>query len=162
MPHRDPSDAEVDAAFADLVAQFDREFDDHRQLPPPGPTPQAPPPQAPPPSGSDAADGPEVIEGVVHESGWRVHHAPDDEDLDAVDDGMDIPPLPPMRLSPIAMAGITLILGAGVITVLLVLGVRLPSWTGWVGFLAVMGGTALLLSRLPRHRDDDTDDGARV
>ncbi len=137
MASREPSDAEVDAAFAELITQFDDR-----------PASPRPPSDVGPPSGPPL--------------GWRVHHAPTDEQLDAVDDGIDpIPPLPPMRISTTAKCGAGLLVLAVVLTALMILDLRLPVWIGWLAFGSLIGGSALLLSRLPRARDDG-DDGAQV
>lgn len=52
-------------------------------------------------------------------------------------------------------------IGYAVLTVLVgVFGFPLPRWAAWAGVIAFAGGFGLLLSRLPRHRPPDANDGA--
>lgn len=40
------------------------------------------------------------------------------------------------------------------------MGLRLPAWAGWAALIGFIGGFALLVTRLPRHRDPDAGNGA--
>ncbi|GAB2914780.1 hypothetical protein GCM10027047_10800 [Rhodococcus aerolatus] len=144
----EPGQAEVDAAFAALVAGWDtpapvrpeRSTDDHRPRP-------APPPAAPPPAPATVGDEADAAE--------------EDED-----EGHFEPPEPPAlpRLSARALgglvlllAGVTLLVTPGVLG--LTDGVGLP-----LGLLVAAAGLGVLLSRLRPGPDPDSgwDDGARL
>jgi hypothetical protein len=40
------------------------------------------------------------------------------------------------------------------------MGLKLPAWAGWAALVGFIGGFALLVTRLPRHRDPDAGNGA--
>lgn len=165
--------ARIDAAFADLVSRFDdSEATDAgrgRTSTVPG-TPSSPnvtreagddwgdpnlgyaAAQPSPDAGADQPAG--------ESTGWREHTLPEDDPTD--DEAPQIPALPPYRPSPIAVLGLALLLLAAVLGGLIMVGLRLPSWAGWLGLGSLLGGVAALLSRLPRTRDPEDGDGARL
>lgn len=52
-------------------------------------------------------------------------------------------------------------MGYAVVAVLAAaLGLRLPAFAGWLALIGFVGGFALLVTRLPRHRPPDAGDGA--
>jgi len=169
MSQREPSDAEVDQAFAEIVGRlrrneamlgdawadshplFRRDVPEHESADPhqgPDPEPAAPSP-APP---TDPA--PRV-------SAWRGYELAEESDEEP-DDDLPVTDLPPWRPSTVATAGLALVAGAVLLTVLLIAQVRLPWWVGWATLAGFLTGMGLLFSRLPRDREDDGDDGARV
>lgn len=152
----EPGQAEVDAAFAAMVAGWDapdpvrpgRAEDEGRVRP--APPVAAPAPQARPTGSSEHHTGPTGLE----------------DDLEDEDEGHFEPPEPPAlpRLSARALgglvlllAGVTLLVSPGVLG--LTDGVGLP-----LGLLVVASGLAVLLSRLRPGPDPDSgwDDGARL
>lgn len=194
MSAREPSDAEIDAAFNDIVARLteaggdaDQTWAAQRPLFE-GETPDTD-------RESDAlddalddepddelADEP-VLRGEVldpapdprHDGaddtgdeslGWRVHRPPDDDELDELDeldlDELPRTPLPPWRPSSVALAALVLVAGSALVTLLLIFQVRLPWWAGWAALVGFLVGMGLLFTRLPRDRDEDSDDGAVV
>lgn len=145
----DDKDA-VDRAFADLVAGFHLTADrpeppvwDHSaadRTPPPGSVFEPPPP-APP----IELSAPEPIE----------------EPAALPSDAFEPPPPAPLPRPawPVLVGWIGV--GYAVLTVLVVaVGVDLPRWAAWAGLVGFVGGFALLVSRLPRHRPPDAGDGA--
>ncbi|MDN5727464.1 MAG: hypothetical protein L0G99_16280 [Propionibacteriales bacterium] len=105
---------------------------------------------------SERDDGELTDEGP----GWRRHTPPDDEEVD--EGAPEIPPLPPYRPSPTAVAGCGLLLLGAVLGGCLLFGLRMPYWVGWLALASLLGGVATLLSRLPRTRDPEDGDGARL
>lgn len=73
------------------------------------------------------------------------------------------PPLPPMRpprgLAIVAWALFGYSLAA---LILVILGVRLPSWAGWAAVVAFVAALVLGWRLLPKHRDPGDGDGAVV
>ena len=70
-------------------------------------------------------------------------------------------PLPP--LDPPALPALLGWLGLGwaaLVVLAAAFGVGFPSWVGWVAVLGFLGGFALLVARLPRHRPPGSGDGA--
>lgn len=126
-------DAEVDRHFAELVAHFYDEAADRSE-----PACASRPPEP----------------------------TPRDQDLPAWLTDLDLepfvpePPPPLPRLSLPALAGTLLITVAVLVCLLAVLGLPFPAWAGWLAITGFAVGMALLLSRLPRHRDPDDGDGA--
>ncbi|OYN89802.1 hypothetical protein [Parenemella sanctibonifatiensis] len=95
---------------------------------------------------------------------------PDDEDDfdDEADGWEDVPPgqvgepLPPMRAWTFsAVLGAIGVAWSVTAVILVLLGVTLPGWVGWLTVGAFVGGFVLLISQLPRSRPPD-DDGAVV
>lgn len=69
--------------------------------------------------------------------------------------------LPPMKVpSSVALAGIVGIAFAVGVVCAELLGARLPTWVGWLALVSFTSGLAVLISRLPRHRDPDDGNGA--
>lgn len=110
-----------------------------------------------------------TLEGEVLDAGDE-HPRPNRDDWD--DDELDGPtqtwaemprdPLPPLRPTVASVSAFVLITAATVVTLLAVAGVILPWWASWGALVAVLAAAGLLLSRIPRDRDDPDDDGARV
>ena len=70
-------------------------------------------------------------------------------------------PLPP--LNPPALPALLGWLGIGwaaLVVLSAAFGARFPSWVGWVAVLGFLGGFAVLVTRLPRHRPPGSGDGA--
>ncbi|SDS06761.1 hypothetical protein SAMN04488543_1002 [Friedmanniella luteola] len=70
-------------------------------------------------------------------------------------------PLPP--LDPPALPALLGWLGIGwaaLVVLAAAFGARFPSWVGWVAVLGFLGGFAVLVARLPRHRPPGSGDGA--
>lgn len=173
MTAREPSDAEVEAAFNDIVARLtgrdeldDSWADQHPLFADPeetendGPVLRGEVLDPVPDDDPAGEDGDADRDGPL---GWRTHTPPDDEDLDDIDlDELPRTPLPPWRPPPVTIAALVLVGAAVVVTVLLMGQVRLPGWVGWAALVGFLTGMGLLFSRLPRDRDDDSDDGAMV
>ncbi|GAB3111184.1 hypothetical protein GCM10027055_11330 [Janibacter alkaliphilus] len=183
---RERSDAEVDAAFAEIVAGWDQGPagpDEVREDPtrPPGEgtagasadsasDPWSAPPEGDPreAGGSPPRDEPTVIPVWRGGTGGSVTDLLHDDAAEPPDDD-EVPfeppptqPLPPFadRLFWGALGG--LVLGPAL---LLVLAVLQPGWGGWapaVGIGLAVGGFVCLVLRQPSTRDDDPDQGARV
>jgi hypothetical protein len=73
-----------------------------------------------------------------------------------------LPPSPeplPKPAWPVLLAWIGM--GYAVLTMLaVVVGVRLPSWAGWLAIIGFVGGFGILVTRLPRNRPPEAGDGA--
>lgn len=219
MPAREPSDAEIDAAFNDIVARFTRgesggrDWAAHHPLfadpdVAEGPDsddasakeagtkedgadhvsgeegdredprrednrrkdlgPETVDPDDGPVVGGEVLDPPSAADSGVdgqHEEpvGWRVHQPPDDDDLDELDlDELPRTPLPPWQPSSVALAALVLVVGSSLVTLLMIAQVPLPWWAGWAALVGFLTGMGLLFSRLPKDRDEDSDDGAVV
>ncbi|WP_162872803.1 hypothetical protein [Austwickia chelonae] len=141
---RTPDDERIDAAFAAIVAEWERDSDPRRT----NPSPVAPAPAEPRRPSFDVAP-----------AGWRVHlppeEVPEDDDFEEPD-----PPLPRGDLQFWgALAGIV---GGPVVFVGWALtGPHTTHLPLWLSGMATAAGFALLVRRLP-ERHDDGDDGARV
>ncbi|MFX4272739.1 hypothetical protein ACQBAR_06105 [Propionibacteriaceae bacterium Y1685] len=144
--------ARIDAAFADLVSRFDDSEATDAVL---GRTSTVPGTPGVPNLTREVSEEP-----TEQTRGWRQHTLPEDDPTE--DEAPQIPALPPYRPSPIAVLGLGLLLLAAVLGGLIMVGIRLPSWAGWLGLGSLLGGVAALLSRLPRTRDPEDGDGARL
>lgn len=167
MATREPDDAEIDAAFASIVAGLQR---DHPE-PAGNETAERPRQER---SRADAlddrwarehplfADEPDLeeTEEVAEPPVWRGHRPPSDEELD--DEPLPSSELPPWRPSAWAIAGIMAVAFSVVATLVVIAGVRTPAWLGWAALVGMAGGLVILFTRLPRNRDPDEDDGARL
>ncbi len=70
-------------------------------------------------------------------------------------------PLPPLRRPGIPALLGWIGIGYAVLAVLVAaVGVRLPTWAGWLAVGGFLGGFAILLTQLPRNRPPDAGDGA--
>jgi len=69
-----------------------------------------------------------------------------------------LPPLPPPAVP--ALLGWVGIGWAALVVLGAAFGARFPGWVGWVAVLGFVGGFAILVTRLPRHRPPDAGDGA--
>ena len=69
-----------------------------------------------------------------------------------------LPPLPPPAIP--ALLGWLGIAWAAAVVLGAAFGARFPTWVGWVAVLGFVGGFAILVTRLPRHRPPDAGDGA--
>ena len=171
--HQPDDDQEIyDRAFADLIAHF--EVTESEQTDPEADS-EAPDIRIsdlidPAPDTSDPkeqkSDEPDQA-GPLPPFHFRlddVDLTPDeDEPVDEVPESEQfVPPNPPWpRPSPPLFVG-WIALGYAIVAMLLIaFGVPLPRFVGWLAVLGFVGGLALLLSRLPRHRPPD-DDGARL
>ena len=186
MNQREPSDAEVDAAFDDIVAHLrSREPEPVRDDPEPlGTEPEASDDQpATPPQTTgwrvveftsfptDTTSAPSARteaagdEDDPVDTGWRTHIPIDpDEVTTPAETWAEVPrePLPPWRPAAATVGAFALVAAATVVMLLVVVGVILPWWATWGALVAVLAAAGLLLSRIPHHRDDSDDDGARV
>lgn len=69
-----------------------------------------------------------------------------------------LPPLDPPALP--ALLGWMGIGWAALVVLAAAFGARFPSWVGWVAVVGFLGGFAVLVARLPRHRPPGSGDGA--
>jgi hypothetical protein len=69
-----------------------------------------------------------------------------------------LPPLNPPALP--ALLGWLGICWAALVVLAAAFGAHIPAWMGWVAVLGFLGGFAVLVTRLPRHRPPDAGDGA--
>jgi len=88
-----------------------------------------------------------------------------DRAIDAAEPDVEpfIPPTPaplPRPRNRLAILGVVLLVAAVVIGAAWLLGVPVPIWLRATAGLAVGAGLAVLLTSLPRHKDDLWDDGA--
>ncbi|GAA4365791.1 hypothetical protein [Paeniglutamicibacter cryotolerans] len=155
MPEQNPAETPHDptgddAAWADLVRRLeeddptaDRPADPAEPLAPPTPTPVDP--------------------GV-----FRMHPAlvgPRDYEVDDTDDGEFVPEDPPPLgfgnpLLVLAWCGAT---GAPIVLLLAAMFLRRSPTPLWIGLIAVfLLSVGFLMWKLPRHRADNGDDGARI
>ena len=185
-PRVNGHDADVDAAFSQIVARFDAEVDTTtappwpaaESLPPDDPTAGRAATAAPPPDPTrPPQDTPTVTRrpSAASFSGVSVNEPSLLDGLDTFgadlpddpsdDEGYTPPPPPPLpRISKFAVAGV---LGIVVGFVLFLFPGIVPVDRGIVtvaGFLAILAGFVTLVSRLRHGNDDDVDpdDGARV
>jgi hypothetical protein len=146
---------EVDAAFADIVARLEE-------------TPE--PPSPPSPSEDTPAAAPVVNPAPLP---WRVdptgslEKALLSEDEELFGEEESFVPAAPAALPPatdrtfwVALAG--LVLGPVLLLVALLGRDSLSSWWAWAGLALLVAGFGALVARLPRDRQDDGDNGARV
>ncbi|GAA2100838.1 hypothetical protein GCM10009841_16050 [Microlunatus panaciterrae] len=174
MPRPSEDDREaIDRAFAEMIAGYhltaerDEPIAD-RTAPeePATASPAAPAPPAPRPSVHGANDPPDP--------GWADEHplfsypiTPDESAKSKEPVQQDpvesfVPePVPPLTRPawPVLLGWIGM--GYAVLTMLVVLvGVRPPSWVGWLAVGGFVGGFGILVARLPRNRPPDAGDGA--
>lgn len=83
-----------------------------------------------------------------------------EEEPDLDDEFVPEPLMPlPRPAWPALVAWIAM--GYAVLVVLAIsIGIRLPTWVGWMALVGFVGGFGLLMSRLPRHRPPDAGNGA--
>lgn len=135
----------IDRAFADLVAGYHLTAD--RTEPS-----VAPPSPAPEPEPTSWADDHPL---------FAYDAPPPDVEAPEVEERFVPPPPPPLPKPawPVLLAWLGM--GYAVLTVLaVVVGARLPAWTGWLAVLGFVAGFGILVARLPRHRPPDAGDGA--
>jgi hypothetical protein len=145
-PGKDDREA-VDRAFADLVAGY------HLTAEPPDPQPRQisePEVPTPEPARSWADDHP-----LFH------YDMPIPEPEPEPEERFVAPPPPPLPHpawpTALAWGG----LGYAALVVLAAsFGLPLPTWAGWIALAGFVGGFAILVARLPRHRPPGAGDGA--
>ena len=136
----------VDRAFAELVAGYHLTAD--------RPDPQPAPAEA---QGAEADEG-----WADHHPLFRFHAAP----LEPAPERPADPPYIPEPLPPMSRPGLPALLGwIGIAyAVLLVLaatvGLRFPTWAGWLAVGSFLFGFGILMTQLPRTRPPDAGDGA--
>jgi hypothetical protein len=165
-PGEGPDDAEVDRAFAQIVAGLRSEGSTSGVNPPwppeapadrpapQDPAPQSPPPQSPPPPQQHL--GPGTPEGMATDH--RSYEPPEE------DDHFVPPPPPPLPAGDLHFWGIVvgLVLGPALVVLSAVIPALGAPWA-FVGAVLAVGGFVLLVLRQPRRRGlGDGDDGARV
>jgi hypothetical protein len=147
-PSEDDREA-IDRAFADLVAGYHLTADRPDPLPPLRTEPE---PVVEAPDKTWADDHP-----LFHFE-LPVPSEPEPEPAEERFQPEAPPPLPRPAL-PVLIAWIgigyaaLIVLGAS-------FGVPLPTWAGWLALIGFVGGFAVLIARLPRHRPPDAGDGA--
>ena len=175
----DQDRSELDAQFADIVAHWDEDgaeptpwratlAEDRVENPVEGPAPattagqEVPPAATPPeeePDPPPAPEAPLVLPELVLPEQWRVHTPPEEPE-----EHFEPPPPEPLPAGDLQFWGILIGLTGGPLLLLyLILFDRYASGL-WL-LLAIsltVGGFGLLVARLPRQRDDDDDDGARL
>ncbi|MGD7705951.1 hypothetical protein [Microlunatus sp. Y2014] len=175
MAEREPDDAEVDAAFAEIVSRL-RSADSAERL---WDAASIDLPRHDDPATASSRHGapPEVTTGADHDdtdhhdtadhdtdddlaTDWRFYSPPDDDELP--DEPLPSTPLPPWRPSLTTLIALLGMMFGVAVTVLLLAGVRLPGWAGWTALIGFAGGMLWLFSQLPSGRDESDDDGARV
>ncbi len=78
----------------------------------------------------------------------------------------DLEPFVPEPLPPFGLPAVPALLGwlgigwAALVVLAAAFGARFPSWVGWIAVLGFLGGFAVLVARLPRHRPPGSGDGA--
>jgi len=143
-PAADPASATADPASASTAGQ-----DVPAAAKPPEEKPDPPP----------ASETPLVLPELVLPEQWRVHTPPEEPE-----EHFEPPPPEPLPAGDLQFWGILVGLTGGPLLLLyLILFDRYASGL-WL-LLAIsltVGGFGLLVARLPRQRDDDDDDGARL
>lgn len=175
-------DADVDAAFAAIIAGWDLEADLSRRpapnLPPgtvdrphvvgspPVSDPSAAPVEpragdgAPPaPEATPLSESPSSPAFAVAPEGWRVHVPPDDDDLPDETFEQPDPPLPRGARFWAAVTG--LVFGPVLFVVWALTAPHSTSLPYVLAGLAMLAGFVALITALPERHDED-DDGARV
>lgn len=160
--------AEVDRAFAEMVAGY------HLTAEPPAPLPVEPPsedrPTAQPDPQAAASGRPsEVAWTADPDPRWAEDH-PLFRFVDPVPEPVQaeptvaryVPePLPPLTTPAVpALLGWIGIAWAALVVLAAAFGIRFPAWVGWVAVVGFLGGFVILVTRLPRHRSPDAGDGA--
>lgn len=153
-PSEDDRDA-VDRAFADLVAGY------HLTAARPDPPTDPPSSVEAQATASDQQRGPDNTWADEH----PLFHFSDpvvapEESEPQEERFVPEPPMPLGRPAwPVLVAWLAM--GYAVLAVLATaLGVRLPVWASWLAVAGFVGGFALLVARLPRHRPPDAGNGA--
>ena len=149
-------DVDIDAAFAQIVAGYDRDTAGTQPVLPPGsPTSQPPGPQPPSQTGPDAST-----------LGWGdlLRPTPAEPTDDASDRYVPPPPPPLPETDAITRFGWAGVLGGPAVLFGAVLfDWQLESWLLLLAAAAFLAGFVALVSRLDHDRDDDDpDDGAVV
>jgi hypothetical protein len=157
MPRPSEDDREaIDRAFADLVAGFHLTSDRPdplieeeatvAELTEPSPAAES---ETPVPSWVDSQPLFVFIDPPA------VDEAPEPEERFVPEPLMPLPrPAWPVLVAWIAM-------GYAVLAVLATaMGAKFPAWAGWIALVGFVGGFALLVTRLPRHRPPDAGNGA--
>jgi hypothetical protein len=173
-----PSDddrAAVDRAFADLVAGYHLTSDRPDPLREQSATSDATTTRDPASEAAaetDAAPTTTDADGAAaadrERAGWADSHPlfryvepPELPPPAATEDDFVPEPLMPLPRPawPVLVAWIAM--GYAVLAVLAAaIGVNLPNWAVWSALVGFIGGFALLVTRLPRHRDPDAGNGA--
>ncbi|HEY9292891.1 MAG TPA: DoxX family protein [Microlunatus sp.] len=162
----DDDQAMYDRAFAELIAHFDST--DSEPPEPRATDSGSPDPAVSDPAPADPAPAESDAPGPLPPFHFRLDDVDlteeDDEPVDEVPESEQfVPPNPswPRPSAPVFVGWLGL--GYAIVAMLLIaFGVPLPRFVGWLAVLGFVGGLALLLSRLPRHRPPDGDDGARL
>ena len=148
-PSEDDKEA-IDRAFAEMVAGYHLTAD----------RPELP--AAPAEATSDPAPEPDavrldpqpVFRFVESPAAPPAPEAPADERYEPE-------PLPPLRRPGVpALVGWIGMAYAVVVALAGTFGITFPTWAGWLAVAGFIGGFAILMSRLPRHRPPDAGDGA--
>lgn len=165
----------IDRAFADLVAGY--HLTAERTEPPAAAVEHAEPPRpgagSTPGSTAEAAlsqPTPESPSESLPEAGagWADDHPlfrfepePHPDPVPELEERFEPPEPEPLPKPAWPVLGALLGMGYAVLTMLaVVVGVRLPSWAGWLAIIGFVGGFGLLVSRLPRERPPGSGDGA--
>lgn len=148
-PGRDPDAAEVDRAFAEMIARYDQEAPDPPEDSDPVPAPPAERARFTPRRPEPEAD-PEP-EPVDH----------DEDPVDPDNHYRPETPQPMRRPGPPVLMALAMMGFAVACAVLTMLGISLPSPVRLLGVVAFVAGFITLLAQLPRTRPED-DDGAVV
>jgi hypothetical protein len=170
-PSNEPESADIDRAFAELVANFE-----HTPEPATSDSPEENTGVDPDRTGQNSSDErssaspwrwPGSIAAGDQPVGWRTSSGPAAGDPDEWDFGEDAdpdegkpetPPWPQLSL-PALLGWLGIFLGIATM-IIAALGMNLPAWAGWLAIAAFVGGFGLLLSRLPRNRPPGSGDGA--
>ncbi len=154
-------DAGYDAAFADIISHW-TDVGRAADAPETEDTDTATPPPAPPAATLDPA----VASAAGATESSRVERIARDIDraVDGPDGGRFVPPEPPPlpRLDLVTMGAWIAVVGGPVTLVVGALGPDLPRWVLGVGAAALIGGFAILASRLQRRDEVDPDDDGAV
>lgn len=146
--------ADIDRAFAELVAGYHLTADRPDPLIDETPAAETPaPPEAPATRWIESPRAlrfePPVPEPVVEAEPEDLTYEPD--------------PLPPMRAPGVpALVGWIGIAYAVVVALAGTFGITFPTWAGWLAVAGFIGGFGLLLTRLPRYRPPGSGNGAVV
>lgn len=156
--------AAVDRAFAELVAGYHLTAD-RPDLRAGGPERTGEGDGRP-----EASEQPaEVARAGEPDSHWADEHPlfhypdpePEPEPVEPVEPRYVPDPLPPLPAPAIpALLGWIGIGWAALVVLAAAFGARFPGWVGWVAVLGFLGGFAILVTRLPRHRPPEAGDGA--
>ena len=136
----------VDRAFAELVAGYHLTAD--------RPDPQPAPAEA---QGAEADEG-----WADHHPLFHFHAVPTEPSPEPPADRPYIPePLPPMSRPGVpALLGWIGIAYAVLMVLAATVGLRFPTWAGWLAVGSFLFGFGILMTQLPRTRPPDAGDGA--